>query len=150
MSPVTGVLIMVGVVMVLTVAIIVTVSLMGPDEEPAPEMSFSFNETGQYAEVDEHSPGLSWDGLQVSMDRAGRFALAGGPVHEADTALMFLTVDDDRSVQEGDRIHFCLDDGEGALQVTIRDYRSGEVVDRGSITQVAQCPEIPRQGPDAS
>lgn len=146
MSPVIGVTILVVIMMALTLLILFLVEFTGSDDEGPPELVFEFNETGEYAEVEQHSFGVTWDEFQVNMGEPGRFALVGGQVHELDDALVFVPVNESRPVEEGDRIHFCRSDEQGPVEVTVRHEASGQVMDQGLFSQVAQCPDDPRGG----
>lgn len=146
MSPVAGVTILVAVMMALTLLILFLVEFMGSDDAGTPELVFEFNETGQYAEVEQHSSGVTWEEFQLNMDEPGRFALVGGQVHDLDDALVFVSLNESRTVEEGDRIHFCRLDGEGPVEVTVRHEASEQIMDQGLLSQVPQCPDEPRGG----
>ncbi len=145
MSPVIGVAILVAIVMALALAMLIFFEFDGSDAQQAPELGVDFNETGEYAEVDHHTPGVTWSEFQFNMDEPARFALVGGQVHQPEEDV-FMSVNASDLVEAGDRIHFCRIGGEGPLDVTLRHEASEEIVDHGVFSVVSQCPEVPQNG----
>lgn len=133
----------VGLLLLATLALVLGALVLiqpdnGPAEEP-PSMSFIMNETHSTLRVNATEDSVPWTHLQVALDRRGMFMVQGDENHSMAEPLVFQRISNGSTIEEGDRLRFCIDDGEGELEVTLRHADTSRVIDTFLFAEVASC-----------
>lgn len=142
----------VGLLLLATLALVFGALLLiepddGPTEEP-PSMSFVMNETRDTLRVNATDDGLDWMHLQVAMDRPGMFMVQGDENRSTAEPMVFQRVSNESTIEEGDRLWFCLTNGDVQLEVTLRHAGTGRVIDTFLFPEVASCEPEESEEPD--
>ncbi len=138
----------VGLLLLATLAMVFgALVLLEPDNSPPPEppsMSFVLNETRDTVRVNETDPGLAWSQFQVKMDRPGMFNVHGDENHTTAEPMVFVRISNESQTLVGERLRFCMENGGGELEVTLRHTGTNRVIETFHFLDVASCvPEEP-------
>lgn len=147
----------VGILLLATLAVVLGAMVLiqpddGPAEEP-PSLSFVINETHNTLRVNSTDDSVSWRHLQVALDRPGMFMVEGDENRSTAEPLVFQRISNGSTIEEGDRLRFCVDNGAGELEVRLRHADTSRVIDTFLFAEMDSCdpadpeePEAPEEG----
>lgn len=117
------------------------------DMQSPPDVTFVQNETRDALRVNTTEEGVVWNDLQVKMNKPGSFMVQGDENVSRAEPMVFQRIANESQIEEGDRLGFCLDNGDRELEVTLLHADSETVMNTFRFVNVASCtPEEEEEG----